>query len=405
MASHPPAIRREALLDPSLPVTAEAASSRRLVRGYEGWALEQALVVDASTPGYFAASCRWGSARRQVAYLVLARLIDGNVTVLARLLDGALLERGVAVDAGTEPRVIVGRALLTLRPRKVLRVLLGGFPAPGLFGTLAKLGPDPLADPGAYAEIVDLVASDEVDARARVRVLTQHRGSLTIGQIRALAVLDPEMVHRAVVPHIRDPESARTFNDAVTYLRRCCSGATPEALRASLDVWPARRDIKHWVRRWADRFDRPPGLDDLARALAGRPSLKLLATGAALVAAERRYRRGLYDMAPEVLVGRHAYVEYRPTVPGGRVLVAVLRWSEHGYVLDWIHRPDHHLGHDPGHAALQQHLRGAGVIVKSRVPVGPRMHAAMRAWFGIYPRDLNEVDDPDTRPFDAEGDT
>ncbi|WP_043352506.1 hypothetical protein [Methylobacterium sp. B1] len=375
-----------------------------MVRGYEGWALDQALIVDASTPGFFAASCRWGAARRQAAYLVLARLNDGDVTVLARHLDGALLERGIAVDAGSEPRVIVGRALLALRPRRVLRAALGGFLPPGLIGTLTKLGFYPLEISGSYAEIVHFFASGDDDVRARVRVLTQHRGPLIIGQIRALAGLEPDLVHRAVVPHIRDPESARTFADAVAYLRRCCSGATPEALRASLDAWPVDRDIKHWVRRWADRFDRPPGLHDLARALAGRPGIKLLATGADLVAAERRYRWGLYDMVPEVLVGRHAYVEYRPTVPGGRVLVAVLRWSEHGYVLDRIHRPDHHLGHDPGHAVLQQHLRGAGVIVKSRVPVGPRMHAAMRAWFGIYPRDLNEVDDPDTRPFDAEGD-
>lgn len=385
-------------------MTAKHPPSSRLVRSYESWALEQALIVDAVAPGFLAASCRWGAARRQVAYLVLARLNDGDVTVLARHLDGALLERGVAVDTGSELHAIIGRALLALRPRRVLRAALGGFLPPGLIGTLTKLGPYPLDVSGSYSEIVRFFASGTDDVRAKVRVLGQHRGPLTIGQIRALAVLDPEMVHRAVVPHIRDPESARTIGDAVAYLRRCCSGATPEALRASLDAWPVDRDIKLWVRRWGERFDRPPGLNDLARALASRPGIKLLATGADLVAAERRYRHGLYDMAPEVLVGRHAYVEYRPTVPGERVLVAVLRWSEHGYVLDRIHRPDHHLGHDPGHAVLQQHLREAGVIVKSRVPVGPRMHAAMRAWFGIYPRDLNEVDDPDTRPFDAEGD-
>lgn len=394
---------REVPLDPASFVTPSTDSARSPVRSYQGWALEQALAVDDVVPGFLGASCRWGTARRQVAFFVLASLRDENaINVVARRLDGALLEAGVDVDAARAPRSVVGHALLTLRPRKVLRAALGGLLPPGLAGTLDRLGPDPLSDPLDYAEIVRLFRSDDPGDRARVRVLGQHSGLLAIGQIRALTVLEPALVHRAVLRHICDLKSAETFVDAVAYLRRCCSAATDDALRASLDAWPADKRLKVWLRRWSDRFDRPPALDGLAQALARYPDVKLLATGADLIAAGRRHNNCLAQMVPEVLAGRHGYVEYRPNSPGAQSLIGELRWTDSGYVLERIHRTGHRLGPEPGSAVLRNRLRAAGVMIKGRAPVSSRMRAAMAAWLNIYPGSRDEAETQDDTLDDFE---
>ncbi|WFS09211.1 hypothetical protein [Methylobacterium sp. 391_Methyba4] len=295
-----------------------------------------------------------------------------------------MLESGVDVDVARAPRSVVGHALLTLRPRKALRAVLGGFTPPGLAGTLARLGLDPLPASDAYADIIRLFRSDDPVDRARARVLGQLAGPITIGQIQALTVLDSVLIHRVVAQHVRSRESAETLACAVAYLRRYCSSATDQALRASLDAWPVDRDIKLWVRRWAGRFDSAPALDGLARMIGGRSDIKLLATGADLAAAEGRYRH-LRNMSTEVLAGRHAYVEYRPSTSGADRLLGVLRWTTRGYVLDRIDRPGHRLGPDAGMAVLRNHLRAAGVIIRGRTPVKPKVRVAMAAWLGVYP--------------------
>lgn len=382
-------------MDPSLGTFDPTILARPLVRSYDGWALDEALAVDEHAPGFLATSCRWGAARRQVAFLVLARLRDrGDVDVFARRLDGALLESGIAVDAACDPRAIVGRALLTLKPRKALRAVLGGFTPPGLVGTLARLGLDPLPAPEAYADIIQLFRSDDPVDRARVRVLGQFAGPITIGQIQALTVLDPVLIHRVVVQHVRNREGAETLACAITYLRRYCSTTTNHALRASLDAWPIDRDIKLWVRRWAERIDNAPALDDLARKIGERSDIKLLASGAELTALERRYRH-LHNVCGEVLAGRHAYVEYRPSTSDADALLGVLRWTSRGYMLDRIDRPGHRLGPDARMAVLRNHLRAAGVIVRGRAPLKQKVRAAMAAWLGVYPwgRDDDVVED------------
>lgn len=386
-------ITHEIALDSSLR-TLEAASTTRLqARSFGGWALEEVLAVDDLTPGFLAASCRWGAARRQISFLILASLRDENlVDVVAARLDGALLESGV--DVARTPRSVVGHALLTLRPRGVLCAVLGGFTPPGLAGTLARLGFDPLPAPDAYADIVRLFRSDDPVDRARVRVLGQLAGPITIGQIQALTVLDPVLIHRVVVRHVRSRDSAETLACAVAYLRRYCSFATDEALRASLDAWPVDRDIKLWVRRWVERIDNAPALDDLVRMIDGRPDIKLLASGAELAVIERRYRH-LRNVCGEVLAGRHAYVEYRPSTSDADAFLGVLRWTSRGYMLDRIDRPGHRLGPDAGMAVLRNHLRAAGVIVRGRAPVKPKVRAALAAWLGVYPwgRDDDVVED------------
>ncbi|WP_148291113.1 hypothetical protein [Methylobacterium sp. B1] len=319
---------------------------------------------------------------------------ENSADGVADRLDGALLESGVDVDAARAPRSVVGHALLTLRPRKALRAVLGGFTPPGLAGTLARLGFDPLPAPDTYADIVRLFRSDDSFDRARVRVLGQLAGPITIGQIQALTVLDPVLIHRVVVQHVRSRDSAETLACAVAYLRRYCSSATDEALRASLDAWPVDRDIKLWVRRWAGRFDSAPALDGLAQMIGGGADIRLLTTGAELAAVERRYRH-LRNMCGEVLAGRHAYVEYRPSASDADTLLGVLRWTTQGYMLDRIDRPGYRLGPDAGMAVLRNHLRASEVIIRGRTPVKPKARVAMAAWLGVYPwgRDNDVVED------------
>jgi hypothetical protein len=255
-------------------------------------------------------------------------------------------------------------------------------------GTLARLGPDPAIRPAHYARIVSLFASTDPIDRRRVRVLGQIPGKLSTEQILAVSHLDPVLVHRAVVQSIPSPEAARNLNRAVAYLRRHCSAFTDDALRQSLDRWLGQMEKKRfsaWFRRWVERFDKLPD-DSLAECLTDQPDLILLTSGRAMLDAARRFENCLASKIPEVLAGRAIYIEHRPIGRASEGLLAELRWTAHGYLLEGLYGPGHKWGENNAtqKQMLRERLRTIGIVVRERIPSDPSEYAALTKALGYY---------------------
>jgi hypothetical protein len=288
---------------------------------YSGIYLDRSVLLDCSSPGFLASSFFFPPLKRQAIFLAFA-VIDWKSPqeAAARLAEAA---PGVC-QARLDPLAVIARALTVLRPRAILRAVLGAVPD-GLCGTLARLGMDPIAPiPSRYHALLRMFSSARPDDRARVRLLGRMHGNIDPKHIPLISVLDPMFLLPDLIPKIGTLETAYGLRHAVQHLQTHCSAATDEALRQSLQQIGNKR-LKDWLRGWAARFDSLPHPlpwehDD---------QLVILKTGAAMVEAGREERNCLGSKCAEVIMGRRLYAEYR--LPGGaRGLIVELRHTSGG---------------------------------------------------------------------------
>ena len=333
------------------------------------------MSLDAVVPSFVARSFYWGPLKRQAAFFVMAEIASG--VPIAEL---ALRFAHQTPFTSGDPLTRIGTMLDASRAREIMRAMIGEVPA-GLLGTMERLGYEPMGDPAWYKTLIRLYRSQDQADRGRTRVLGQLKGKLTGGQIDAISVLKVVLLHPNIISRTPNGPEAKKLNLALAYIRSYCSAATEAALRQSIERIPADLALRRWIGRWAARFDRLP---DTAPNLSADPSLQLIDTGAALVDAGRRYRNCLASKIGEVITGRYAFVEYRPSEASAPGALAELRYTSRGYVLDGIYARENGVVRKAVAATLRLKLARCGVAIRSHAPCNSEKLAATASYLGIY---------------------
>jgi hypothetical protein len=178
-----------------------------------------------------------------------------------------------------------------------------GVEAPGIVGTLRRLGDTPVR-PETYRTLVAWHAEDDPDPRTW---LLQRMVSLDQDRLDALAILDPVFWVGAALPFITSPKAAEDLNNALELVRQHCSTATTEALRKSATALSGEKTIDRWVADWlrqADNFVIPFPEDNV---------LKPASSAKEVIEMGRRFGNclGSHCLAA-VISGKLSVIEYLP---------------------------------------------------------------------------------------------
>lgn len=328
---------------------------------FSGWALEITASLDRESPGLLAASFCFGRQRRQATFLVLGLAKILGLDAVAEHLRSA---NGMSEFTSSSSATVLAEAVLRLRrPRDLVRAVLTGPPV-GLLGTLARLGDDPIGEPQTYYELARLHLSRDPADRRRAKVLGQISGNLVGAQIEIVSALDPVLLDPALVGCLTELRQVQELHYAMTYIRKRCSGATEDAVRASLKrLMPGghRADL---VKFWAARFDRPPVKLDLR----DDPALIVLDSPAKLADAGRRYKNCLAARINEVFLGAFVYVEVRSDCCGEPGIIAELRHTDRGFVLEGLYAADNRRVPTVRAQIVRKKLAACGVALLAHAP-------------------------------------
>ena len=330
-------------------------------RPYTGWALDRVVGLDRDTPSLLAASFCFGAQRRQAMFLVLALVeILGIDEIASHLRSSAITPKFGAATSAT----VIGQTILSVRrPRDLVRTILAGPPV-GLLGTLRRFGPDPIGEPRVYYDCARMYLSKDPADRQRVKVLGQIAGNLVGAQIQVVDALDPVLLHPALVGCLYEVRQVAEIQDALSYIRARCSGATDDAIRASLCRLKPGGHRGDLIRYWAARFDIPPVELDLH----DDPTLIALDSAAALADAGRRYRNCLATRINEVFLGSAAYVEFKPGRRGTPGLIAELRHTDQGFLLEKIYAAGNRRVHPERAQIVRRKLSACGIALLAHAP-------------------------------------
>lgn len=347
------------------------ANHIRIPVPYAGWALDLAVRLDHACPGLLAASFYFGQQRRQgfFSVLALAKILGTN-----EVADHLRRAEAMSGFPDADSAIVLGEAVLRLRrPRDLVRAVLAGPPV-GLLGTLARLGGDPIEAPRTYYELARMHLSRDPVDRRRVKVLGQISGDLVGAQIDIVTTLDPVLLHPALVGCLYELPQVHELHSALTYIRARCSGATDDAIRASLKRLKPGGHRADLVKFWATRFDRPPvGID-----FRDDPSLLVLDSAAALIDAGKRYRNCLATRVYAVFLGAFVYVEVKTSQGGMSGLIAELRNTDQGFFLEGLYAADNRRVHPDRAQIAREKLAACGVALLAHAPGdrGPVVAAA-----------------------------
>jgi hypothetical protein len=323
--------------------------------------VELAVTLDCASPGTMAASLYWGDFKRQVFFLVLSEIDGRDPAPIAERLRAAA--PGVC-HPGLDPLAVIARACVVLRPRDLLKALIGEVPD-GLAGVLSRLGPDPISPARfRYHALLRIFSSPEPDDRLRARVLRQIGGTLTSDQIGIVASLDPIFLHPSFVLRVPCRTTASGLTHVLAHIRRVCSSASDEAIGQSVERI-GDMTISQWARRWMDRFDRLPH----DHPFSGAPDFRVLDTGGAMTEAgrEHRFANCLRDRTAMVALGRNLYVEYlRPDLASG--LIIELRRTTAGWLLEQTHGRRNRRVRLSVALAARERLRALGIVLLDHAP-------------------------------------
>ncbi|WP_146140206.1 hypothetical protein [Alsobacter soli] len=351
-------------------------------KSYDGWALRAALRL---CPELLASSFYFSPLRRQCLFLALATFeIGQDVEIRARLLKVAPAFLNSCSTLGDG----VARSLAMLRAKAMLEAILGQVPPPGLLGTLARLGSQPLPLPGSYERLVGIFKSRSPLDRQRAKVLGQISGPIAVEMLRVLHVLDPIFLHPAVVANVNVP-TAYAANAALRWVREHCSTASDANIRESFVLF-ARGGLKRWLRAWAERMTRLPFEPPVNFASGFIP----LASGPAMLDAGRRFRNCLAEKVPEVALGRRYYVELMKGHSSAGAIVELSRIST-GWLLASVYGPNNDRVPLPLQEEIRIMLRNAGISVPDHAPGDPDYLAKLAESFGMWGWNRDRLDGSD----------
>lgn len=282
--------------------------------------------MEASCPGLVLHFLLYaGDLSRQVFFAVAAEVdLDHPEEFLAQAAERApdVLADLVHLD----PHAQIG-ALILLKPRRVIEVLFGSCPV-GYLGLLSRFGSGPIYGKETYKLAFGLFA--EHRHRHRAKVLGQIEGQLRAEHVAVVAGLDDVLVHPRLLERAR-PDEVAALNTFARIIPDLC-GATPQEVKASLDVLPAGvRGVRigEWAQGWLGRQVRPPFEPPIPET---DPDLKLR-LGADLISLGRRFRNCASQRQSFSFVGERLI--YECTRPGEAAVLELLRLTS-GTKTYWV---------------------------------------------------------------------
>lgn len=296
------------------------------VREFRGYALNFAVRLEASSPHLILMLLQASSQRRQAFWAASAEVDLNHPDVFLAQVEAHAPD--VLADLGhLDPLAQVARALILLKPRRVLEVLYGSCPD-GLMGLFERFGSQPQYGPETYRLAFELFSKPE--HRRRAKVLGQLPGQIRPEHVTVVASLDDVLVHRAVLERVRRGEVA-ALNSFARMIPALC-GATPELIRQSLDalaVGTTGVRIDEWVQGWLARqvrvsVDPPIPADD--------PDFRLR-VGGELISLGRRFRNCAAQRLGGTFIGDRLIYEFGKG--GEEAVIEVIR-LESGSDVRWL---------------------------------------------------------------------
>lgn len=225
-----------------------------LPRPVLGYALDVAARFESACPHFLLKLMYSSDLVRQSFNVFASEDIDTQQDFLRRVAHHA---PDVLLDLEhLDPLAQVARALILLKPRRVVEALFGSCPD-GYLGLLSRLGCDPLPSKETYRAAFELFADPR--HRQRAKVLGQLAGRIAPEQIAVAASIADVLVHRVVIERCR-PDEVRALNVFANMITDLCN-ATPTSIRQSLDklnVGTTGVGMGEWAHGWLARQVRLP---------------------------------------------------------------------------------------------------------------------------------------------------
>ena len=222
----------------------------RLPREFRGYSLNVAARLEASLPHFLLRLYFANNLSRQAFFAFAAESdLDHPDDFLRRL--GMWVPDVLANVAHLDPLAQVARALILLKPKRVLEILFGECPD-GLLGLFERFGSQPLYGAETYRLAFELFSRPE--HRRRAKVLGQLPGQIRPEHVTVVASLDERLLHRSVLERCHPREVAALNRFAGMIVDLC--DATPALIRESLDqlaVGTRGCKMTEWAEGWLSR--------------------------------------------------------------------------------------------------------------------------------------------------------
>lgn len=331
----------------------------RLPREFRGYSLNVAARLEASLP-HFLLRLLYASNLSRQAFFAFAAEIDLDQT------DEFLHRLGVHApdimsDLGhLDPLARVARALILLKPKRVLEFVFGACPD-GLLGLLSRFGSQPVYGPDTYRLAFELFSRPE--HRRRAKVLGQWEGQLRAEHVALAAGLNEVLLHPAVLSRSK-PAEVPALNAFVEMITELCD-ATPVTIKESLDALPVivkGVKIGEWAETWTRRQVR---LSVPVPIPNNDPDLRLC-LGAEQISLGRRLRNCAASRMSYAFLCERVLVEWiRPGEQAVIELAVVQSGSEQRWEVTQLLGPRNRRAKTAVVAAIRERLDGLGILYQS----------------------------------------
>jgi hypothetical protein len=288
---------------------------------FSGWALELACRIDTACPSFLAHTFNASNLMRQSIFAALAELDTTSPDDLAARLRAIAPAECITTP---DPLAQIGRARIIAKARDIIGAVYATVPD-GMLGVMARVGADPFREPGGYRDLFRMLT--EPQHRGRAKVLMQIEGKISPIKIEVLMRLDPVLVHKNVLGCLFEVKVVDDLHVLLDLIRTCCSGATDDAIRRSLDQIRTSTDLPKWAQSWLIKMDRAP---PVTLPLPVDDPDFVLAYGERLSSLGRRLRNCATTKVGSVAVGKSLLYEW--VKPPGAV-VELRRLSDGRWLL------------------------------------------------------------------------
>lgn len=331
----------------------------RLPREFRGYSLNVAVRLEASLPHFLLRLLYASNVSRQAFFAFAAEINLDNI-------DEFVHRLGVhAPDIMNElshhgPTAQVARALILLKPRRVLEILFGECPD-GLLGLLSRFGSQPAYGAETYRLAFELFSRPE--NRRRAKVLGQWEGQVRAEHVALAAGLDETLLHPAVLSRSK-PGEIPALNAFVEMITGLCD-ATPALIKESLDALPVivkGVKMREWAETWMSRQVRlsvPVPIPD------NDPDLRLC-LGAEQISLGRRLRNCAASRMSYAFLCERVLVEWiRPGEQAVIELAVVHSGSERRWEVTQLLGPRNRRAKTAVVTAIRERLDDLGILYQS----------------------------------------
>jgi hypothetical protein len=311
-----------------------------------GWALKALIRLDG--PSHILSFAMMADVRRrQAMFFALSILTESNEATYAEKFRLGHPEHAWSGDDADD----LSHALMKLPARVIVEIVAGPLPD-GMMGALGKLGHMVMPRPENYLILFKLLNGDFGPERAS---LVRQAEELSVTTISILPDLDRAACVPGIMTRIHTRKTASAVS-SVALMARELSGATDASISASLSEITAKGSLRDWAARWAGKGHFPEG-----PTMADTAFVKL-DTGAAMRDCGLRYGNCLATKVPEVVLGRHYFLEY----PSAPAIIELESLSEGRWLLRGIHGPKNAAVEEWACEAIWKKLAACGILLPAR---------------------------------------